>query len=189
MVYEVELKFPLADPHTVIGQLKDLRVTMGDPIEQSDRYFNHPARDFAETDEAFRVRSVGDENCVTYKGPVIDRDTKMRREIEVPFAQGRQSADQIVQMLTLLGFRYVREVRKQRTPMQLCWSNRTFELAFDVLPDLGSYLEIELMAQDSEKEQAKQAILNLATHLKLTAPERRSYLELVIEHSQRLQFE
>ena len=80
-------------------------------VEQVDRYFNHPARDFGVTDEAFRIRSVGDANCVTYKGPRIDSVTKTRREIEVSFAEGSDAASQMTDIWQSLGFRFVREVR------------------------------------------------------------------------------
>ena len=54
----------------------------GEPAEQVDTYFSHPARDFAATDEALRIRSIDQENFVTYKGPKLDATTKTRREID-----------------------------------------------------------------------------------------------------------
>ena len=58
MQYEVELKFSLANPNEVLARLASLGVAAASPIEQVDRYFNHPVRDFGDTDEAFRIRSV-----------------------------------------------------------------------------------------------------------------------------------
>ena len=86
--YEVELKFLLPDSREILAQLAGLGAVAAAPVEQVDRYFNHPARDFGVTDEAFRIRSVGDANCMTYKGPILDPVTKSRREIEVSFADG-----------------------------------------------------------------------------------------------------
>ena len=40
----------------------------GEGVVQRDEYFSHPCRDFAATDEAFRVRRAGDDWFVTYKG-------------------------------------------------------------------------------------------------------------------------
>ena len=53
-----------------------------DPAEQVDRYFAHPCRDFARTDEALRLRRDGDDVAITWKGPRIDAATKTRRESE-----------------------------------------------------------------------------------------------------------
>ena len=179
MLYEVELKFPLPDEGRVLNLLAELGAIAGTPVDQSDHYFNHPARDFRQTDEAFRIRSVGISNCVTYKGPVIDKSTKMRREIEVPFADGA-AAEQMAAIFTELGFRSVRKVCKNRTPWSLTWNGRTFELALDRVPAVGTFLEIELVVDESGRDEARQAILDLAGRLSLTQAERRSYLELVL---------
>ena len=181
MQYEVELKFPLADPSDLLARLASLGVVVASPIEQVDRYFNHPARDFGVTDEAFRIRSIGDANCVTYKGPIIDSATKTRREIEVSFADGPEAASQMAEVWQSLGFRFVRDVRKTRTPLTLDWHQRVYELALDDVPPLGTFLEIELLSDEAGRDAARDAILALARELGLTNSERRSYLELLLE--------
>ena len=180
MQYEVELKFPLTDPRDVLARLASLSMVAASPVQQVDRYFNHPARDFGDTDEAFRIRSVGDANCVTYKGPIIDSTTKTRREIEVSFADGPEAASQMAEVWQSLGFRFVREVRKTRTPLTLDWQQRVYELALDDVPPLGMFLEIELLADEAGRDTARDAILALAHELNLTNSERRSYLELLL---------
>ena len=180
MLYEVELKFPLADPEEMQSRLRSLGATAGSLVEQVDRYFNHPVRDFRETNEAFRIRSAGETNCLTYKGPVLDRATKMRHEIEIPIADGADISAQMSQMLTLIGFRSVKEVRKRRTPWSIVWEGQEYELAVDVVPSIGTYLEIELVVDEAGRTAARDAILKLAAFLKLPEPERRSYLELVL---------
>ncbi|MBS0203476.1 MAG: class IV adenylate cyclase [Planctomycetes bacterium] len=183
MLYEVELKFPLSDERRVLALLAELGATAGEPVEQSDHYFNHPSRDFRQTDEAFRIRSVGMANCVTYKGPKLDASTKMRREIEVPFADGA-AAEQMAAIFLALGFRSVRKVRKNRTPWKLTWNGRLYDLALDRVPSVGTFLEIELIADETGRDEARQAILDLAQRLSLVHPERRSYLELVLSLDQ-----
>lgn len=180
MLYEVELKFPLSDPGEMQSRLVAMGAIADSPVEQIDRYFNHPVRDFRATNEAFRIRSAGKTNCLTYKGPVLDRETKMRHEIEIPIADGLETPLQMSQMLTLMGFRSVHEVRKNRTPWSIVWQDRKYELALDVVPSVGTYLEIELVVDDAGRAAARDAILNLAAYLKLPEPERRSYLELVL---------
>src|SRR5262245_28002097 len=110
-MYEVELKFPLPDPVSFRHRLAECGARTGPVVEQCDLYFNHPVRDFAQSDEAFRVRLSDGRAFVTYKGPLVDAQTKTRREIEVPLA-GDNAGPQFTEILRLLGFRPVREVQK-----------------------------------------------------------------------------
>jgi adenylate cyclase class 2 len=179
-MYEVELKFPLADPRPVLDRIAAWGAESGGTIEQCDLYFRHPQRDFGQTDEALRVRSAGEFNCVTYKGPVVDSRTKTRREIEVPLAEGAEAALRFSEILTHLGFLPVRSVRKTRTLWHLVWQDRQFEIAVDDVTDLGPYLEIETQSDDAGRAAAGQAILTLASKLGLPRPEPTSYLGLLL---------
>ncbi len=88
MKFEIEQKFPLAEREPFLSRLTQLSARPHGECRQEDRYFNHPGRDFAATDEALRIRSVGNDNFVTYKGPKLSGPTKSRREIELPLAAG-----------------------------------------------------------------------------------------------------
>jgi len=181
MVYEVELKFPLEDPASTKSQLEALGALYQETIPQRDQYFNHPSRDFAQTDEAVRIRSVGDHNRVTYKGPILDSETKTRQEIEIPFAEGKPAQNSFAEMLTKLGFRPVFEVCKTRQIFKLHWEDRELELALDEVDQLGNFLEIEAIADEETREAARDSILRLAAHLGFGKSERRSYLRLLLE--------
>ena len=180
MKYEVELKFRLENLPTI-----EAKILASGSVEQSsvthiDRYFNHPSRDFRQTDEAFRIRSVGHLNCVTYKGAVIGSVAKTRHEIEVGIADGEDNAGQFGEIVKHLGFRFVREVRKTRRSFSLNWNQRAYELALDSVPSLGEFLEIELIAEDAERENAEAAVWQLARSFGLSVAEPRSYLDLLI---------
>ena len=84
MKLEVEQKFAVPDLGQLQTRLLELGAKAGEPQLQVDQYFAHPARDFAQTDEALRIRRIGQSNFVTYKGPKIDATTKTRRELELP---------------------------------------------------------------------------------------------------------
>jgi adenylate cyclase, class 2 len=183
-LFEVELKFRVTHPDRLRQRFDDLGATWGEPVSQCDRYFAHPSRDFRQTDEAFRIRSVGDDNGLTYKGPVIDAQTKTRREIEVPFAAGPEAFAAMTGLLIGLGFWPVRDVAKTRRNGQLIWQARTVAWTWDDVPPLGTFVELELITDDAGRAAASDAILSLATHLGLTDPERRSYLELLLNHDQ-----
>src|SRR5947209_1900997 len=103
MKYEVEQKYRYPADLDLEKRLNDLGAAWHEPVQQVDTYFAHPARDFAATDEALRIRSVGEQNFVTYKGPKIDKTTKTRHELELPLASGHKAAEQFGQLLQALG--------------------------------------------------------------------------------------
>jgi adenylate cyclase class 2 len=181
MRFEVELKFPLPDSEAFQARLNNLGAVAGDPQKHRDIYFNHPARDFAQTDEALRIRCLDDAVRVTYKGPLQDPLTKTRRELEIPLGSGGETAEQFAEMLLALGFRRVREVIKTRYPFHFSWRDRKFEATIDDVEGLGSYCELETLADDADVDTARQTLLALAESLGLTNSERRSYLRLLLE--------
>ncbi len=183
-MYEVELKFAVADAQGLYSQLEKLGANWSPPVFQCDQYFAHPSRDFAATDEALRLRSVGDEHILTYKGPVLDRLTKTRREIETPLAIGSAAAESCQETLVLLGFRPVRRVEKRRRSATLVWQQTSITCAWDEVPPLGVYVEFEIVTDDAGRAAAAETILALAASLGLTQSEHRSYLKMLIERDQ-----
>jgi adenylate cyclase class 2 len=179
-LFEVEQKHRIADAAQFIARLAERGVTLGSPVEQSDRYFAHPARDFAKTDEALRIRTVGGMSFVTYKGPKLDATTKTRREIELPLDPKDVDGSQFAELLTALGFTKVAIVRKKRRPFHLHVEGRDVEGALDEITELGTFVELELAAEQSELDSARQVIANLAAELALGTSERRSYLEMLL---------
>ncbi len=181
MQYEVEQKFPVEDHSQLEARLTALGAQFGETIVQVDRYFAHPARDFASTDEALRIRQVGTNCRVTYKGPKLDATTKTRQELELPLGDGPDVAPQWTTLLQALGFTPVMEVSKRRRMGQLVWRDATIEIALDHLDRLGSFVELELAVEADHVEAAQSRILSLADELGLVNAERRSYLELILE--------
>lgn len=180
MQYEVEQKFPISDLAAVEVRLRDLGARFGEPVRQVDRYFAHPARNFAATDEALRIRRVGNENFITYKGPKLDAATKTRREIELPLPGGEEHLAQFTELLTALGFSVVAEVRKQRRSAKMFWRERAVEAVLDEVEELGTFVELEILADASQLDAARGTLASLATQLGLAKSERRSYLELLL---------
>jgi adenylate cyclase, class 2 len=178
---EVELKYPVADLGEVERKLQSLGAEVVDSPFEVDLYFAHPARDFAKTDEAVRIRRKGVACFLTYKGPKIDQTTKTRREIELPLPGGEESAAQWTELLEVLGFAPVAEVRKSRRKAKVLWQGRRIEVSLDNVDRLGTFVELELVVDQSELEPAKACIASLAAALQLSTSERRSYLELLFE--------
>jgi adenylate cyclase class 2 len=180
--YEVELKFPLqSDPQQLQDQLARLNAKPLGTCQQEDSYFSHPQRDFQTTGEALRIRRDGDNNAITYKGPLLDNHSKTRQEIEVAFATGERRAEQMWAILRALGFRDVRRVRKTRQSFSLNWEEREFHVALDQVDDLGQFVELETLTREEDWQSARDSVLRLASALNLKDSERRSYLELLLE--------
>ncbi len=187
-VYEVELKFQVSDAAAVGRALADLGARFPEPVEQVDRYFAHPCRDFVANDEALRLRRTGHDVAITWKGPRIDAATKTRREIELPLAlaggpgphAAQATIDSWTALLEAIGFRQVRAVAKRRRPATVSWQGANVEAAIDHVAGLGDYLELELPAASTDElPRARDRIESLARRLGCGPPERRSYLELL----------
>jgi adenylate cyclase, class 2 len=178
MSYEVEMKFPAADRAALEARLAGLGATIAAAQSEIDVYFSHPARDFTKTDEALRIRRKGPATFITYKGPKIDPTTKTRREIELFLPPGSQTAQTWTGLLEALGFTPVGEVRKSRRKAHVAWQGCTVEVSLDEVDRLGTFVELELIAEADGLDAARSNILSLAEALSLKDSERRSYLEL-----------
>lgn len=177
--FEVEQKFRVDDHAAVEAHLRALGATASAAVEQVDRYYRHPVRDFASTDEALRVRVVAGERAwITYKGPKLDATTKTRREIEFPIDIA--SADSAHELLVSLGFVPLDAIRKLRREARLTWEDQPVVVALDVVDGVGTFVEVELPATDGTLDLACACLASLSARLGLTDSERRSYLELFL---------
>lgn len=179
--YEVEQKFWVDDLAALRQRLLDRGVVLDPPLEESDHYFAHPARDFIQTDEALRIRNKHGQVFLTYKGPKLDLPTKTRHEIELPLGEGEAIALQWRALLETLGFRPVAEVRKRREKGRIPHADRVVEISLDDVVGLGTFAELEVVVAADDLAQAQTVILSLAGLLGLSKVERRSYLGLLLE--------
>jgi adenylate cyclase class 2 len=180
MLYEVELKYAVGDVAELEKRLGELGAAIAAAQAESDLYFAHPCRDFRQTDEALRIRRKGEKNYVTYKGPKIDPTTKTRREIDLPVLPGDEMNLNWQALLEAVGFQPVAEVRKRRRKAKIVWQGREVEGSLDEVEGVGSYFELELIADADGLDAAKSCITSLAEKLGLQKSERRSYLELML---------
>jgi adenylate cyclase class 2 len=181
MPIEVEQKFHIADPSSLERQLAALGGEEQETRIQVDCYFAHPERDFVRTDEALRLRQVGELNYITYKGPKLDATTKTRREVEIALAPGPQTAAEVTSLLEALGFTRVAEVRKRRTHSKLRWQGRKIGVSLDNIVNLGNFVELEIVTNPDDVAAAQECLASLASRLGLANSQRRSYLELLLD--------
>jgi adenylate cyclase class 2 len=181
LMLEIEQKYRVTNHAPIEVALAQLGATISEPSVQVDCYYAHPERNFAQTDEAFRIRAVGAENFLTYKGPKLDATTKSRTEYEVRFADGPDALAALGEILRNLSFTPASIVRKTRRTAELTRDGFAVEIALDDVRKVGTFVELEIaITDDTQADSAKAVLAILATDLGLTEVERRSYLELVL---------
>jgi adenylate cyclase class 2 len=179
-MYEVETKVP-ADLEVVRDRLAALGATPLGTVVQVDTYYDAPHRDFAATDEALRVREERPENGttevrITYKGPLVDDESKTREEVETAVAD-REKADAI---FTNLGFEAAATVRKERDRFSLA----DYTVTLDSVDGVGDYVEVETdVERETDLESAREGAYDVLARLGLDPDDqlRTSYLGLLLE--------
>lgn len=176
---EVEVKAKIDSFDEMRKKLDEIGAVKTKTEHQEDRYFNSPVNDFAQTDEALRIRETrSDERhklFITYKGPKIDSKSKTREEVEMKI----EDADKCSKIFENLGFKEVRTVVKDRE----YYEYENFEISLDDVHGLDPYMEIEISLEDnSDYSEAQKSIFELFEKLGITDGfERTSYLELLEE--------
>ncbi len=176
-MYEVEVKVK-ASHDAVRETLESTDATFRRSVEQTDRYFNAPHRDFAASDEALRIRTVKGEGDsvtkVTYKGPRLDGETKTRTEHETEIGD----AEAMTATLEALGFEPVATVEKHREYYEL----GTTTVTLDSVSGLGEFVEVEIVAETEALDASQQAVTDTLAELGLEDAETvsESYLELLL---------
>ncbi len=170
---EVEVKAKIDDFKEMEEKLENIGAVKSKTEFQEDIYFASPIVDFAETDEALRIRTTNNNTFITYKGPKLNDKAKTRKEVEMTIENSEKAKD----IFTEIGFMEVRTVRKNRQ----YYTYENFEISLDDVEGLSPYMEIEIALDDSEDySQAQDEIFKLFEKLGITDGfERTSYLELL----------
>ncbi|WP_407355106.1 class IV adenylate cyclase [Methanolobus sp. WCC5] len=165
-------------------QVKQLLSAMGAVFtgvqHHCDTYFNAPHRDFADTDEALRIRSVNGRSVLTYKGRKLDTISKTREELETEVDGGNTRS-----ILLALGFSESGIVRKTREIFR--FENMT--ICLDRVEGLGEFIEVEISAQyanESDIDIHRKRIFSFLENFGIGEEDsiRTSYLEMVLEQGE-----
>jgi len=177
---EIELKAKVSSLEPIRACLLRMNAEPRGKIHEHDIYYNAPHRDFGVTDEAMRVRYTDNHAVVTYKGAKIKSfGFKAREELNTAV----ESGEVFEQMLDRLGFTKTAEVNKWREYFQL----GDAAISLDNVEDLGTFVEIEVMAENSESD-ASARIEKIAEEIGVTGePILASYLELKLSKQSAVQ--
>jgi len=195
ILIEVEIKIQIFDLVSLVKAFERENGRYKLSLIHEDTYYNMPKglRDFKKTDEALRIRNSIEYNklnegdskdfkaYITYKGKKIDKISKSRQEIECRI----ENPEQIKEIFSILGFRDVFTVKKERELYEFVFNGHKIEALIDYLPILDRYfLEVELITDFVENLEKRREIL--FNFLKLFGYDkkdsiRKSYLELILE--------
>ncbi len=167
---EIEVKARVDDLSELREKLLEAGAESLGSNRQEDVYFQHPARDFARSDEALRLRKQEGRCTLTYKGPRIEEVTKTREELKVEVSDFEEAKV----LLEKLGFEEVSWVRKHRDYYTL----KGFKVMLDMVDGLGSYVEVEKPGESYEPRELLEFLGELG--IGEDAVERRSYLGLLL---------
>jgi len=177
-MYEVEVKVA-ADLERVADRLDELGATRTGDVVQVDTYYDAPHRDFAETDEALRVRREtrdgGTEARLTYKGPLVEAESKTREEYETGVDDGETAAA----IVDNLGFDPAATVEKERR----FYHHDGYTITLDDVEGVGEFVEVETETDEDGVETAREGAYEVLRELRLDPDEqiRTSYLGMLLE--------
>ena len=180
MAIEVEQKFPIQDRAALERQLSQFGARRGKTENQVDLYFAHPSRDFAAL-----TRLCG---CDGSTMSTISL-TKVRSSTPPP-RRGWKSSCRWPPALpepptrcncwNRWAFGAWPRCANSETHWFVRWQDREIGVSLDQVVDVGDFVELEIMAETSDTDEARNCITSLAERLKLSKSERRSYLELLL---------
>ena len=171
---EVEIKAHGANS-VMERRLSDLGAVHRKDELHSDIYFNAPHRDFADTDEALRLRSVNGKTELTYKGSKLTSDSKSRFEYSTDVDPAEMTS-----ILLALGFQKVAVVKKRRRIFEL----DDITLCVDNVDDVGEFIELERCVPDGyDVEEQLGYLFVMLEKLGLSKEDTTtvSYLEMLLE--------
>jgi len=170
-MFEVEIKARCFDKNSFIEKIISAGAIHVETREEVDMYFNHPQRNFAETDEALRLRRVGSKTFLTYKGPKVSAKSKARLEEETCV----ENFDSMQKILYMVGFVECNKVAKVRE----VYTFDKIEICVDSIEELGDFIELETISEHTEE--TEEYLLNIANSFGISEFIRKSYLEMVLE--------
>ncbi len=171
---EVEVKLKIKDPEEARKKIAEVAEFVKKSVE-IDTYFNFDCeggccRNFAETDEAVRLRRKDDKCYLTYKGPkVMIGGVKAREEIE--FEVG--DCEKATEFLKKLCLKPVIQVKKVRE----YWKAGETTITLDEVEGLGTFVEIEAFGEGAE-EKVKKLAKQLFPDAEVVE---KTYLEMIAE--------
>jgi len=175
---EYEVKVSVDNLEDIERKLKNLGAVMIDDVLEEDYYIDlYPCIDLKARDMALRIRIKKSKMLkrtlseLTFKGPKIVPDMKIRKEITVAVDDGRK----LLEIFEELGFRYY-VIKKHRK----IYRYGPYKVFLDNVHGLGTFVEVEVEGVDSI-DQFRNMIKKFVSILKISENFIvKSYLEMML---------
>jgi adenylate cyclase, class 2 len=138
---EIEAKIKVEDFSPVKERLKTLAAASIGQYQETNTFFDTPARTLLAADQGLRLRrkfdltAMSDKFILTFKGPCQAGPLKTREERELVVASDTDA----IALLYSLGYEQIFQFEKRRE----VWRLVDCEIALDDVPTLGRFVEIE----------------------------------------------
>ena len=175
---EYEVKVSVDNLEDIEKKLRNLGAVLVDDVLEEDYYIDlYPCIDLKARDMALRVRIRKSKvlkrtvSELTFKGPKIVPDMKIRKEITVSVEDGRK----LLQIFEELGFKYYL-IKKRRK----IYRYGPYKVFLDDVQGLGTFIEVEVEGVDSV-DQFREMIKQFVSILKISENFIvKSYLEMML---------
>lgn len=146
---EVEIKARLIDRDAVMKKLSEKGCIFSDPITQNDKVFVRsvgPVETYRSNDVYLRIRvKKGTKTIFTLKKPLLNDLDVIEHETEIA------SGDALEKALLLMGYSLALHIDKTRVTTS--WEGK--EICLDDVEGLGSFIEMESLAEEMDSEKAQ----------------------------------
>ncbi|MEM4576890.1 MAG: class IV adenylate cyclase [Candidatus Nezhaarchaeales archaeon] len=174
---EVEAKVPVSEreKQLILEKLRRIN-SMEKAYEEEDLFFisiNDPS--FG-NNKTLKLRKSNGRTKLIFKTKRAGDGFKENLEIEVEVKE--KDTGNLVQLLNLLGFKESLVIRKRR--LSFCFDHYTINV--DDVEGLGSFVEIEILTDESEVERARNEISKILSVLGISEKEiiLKSYAEMMV---------
>jgi adenylate cyclase, class 2 len=140
---EVEVKARVSDLDALQTTIEKLGIKFSKPVTQNDLVFAERLDNFTESLSGvnfLRIRKQGNKTLLTLKRPEANETVSFEREVEI------YDAEPMRQIIEFLGFKLAVRVNKKRRQAK----HRDLELCLDDVEGLGTFIEVEKMAEEND---------------------------------------
>lgn len=169
--HEIQLKFKNVPDAQVLRAIQAERLST---VVQVDTYYNPRDRNLAETDEALRIREEGGRMVLSYKGPRVSGEFRVRPKFEFEIDEETKKALLSIYDASAL------VIKKERTLYQLdgvVFSlDQVTKVVGDTCTELGQFLEVRSIVGGANEGQVKNMLARLG--LAMSQGTKKSYPEM-----------
>jgi adenylate cyclase, class 2 len=159
MMREIEIKARVKDKQGLLGKIKQLGITLGEPKTHHDVVFCKPGqKDYEKGSLWLRIRTEDGSKVIwTIKGDTGRKLDSIEHEVAV------SDGEELEKMLRLLGNELYSDLTKTRQKAKY----GEFEICVDYVDGLGTFIEVEKLFEDhdTDYEAAKEEIWAVLTKL------------------------